>query len=90
MKIAHTRAMVNAVLNGELNNVEYETDPVFGVEIPKTCPNVPQEVLNPRNTWADKTAYDNQARKLAAMFIENFKQFEDQVSEEVRRTAPKA
>ena len=82
--------MVNAVLNGELNNVEYETDPVFGVEIPKTCPNVPQEVLNPRNTWADKTAYDNQARKLAAMFIENFKQFEDQVSEEVRRTAPKA
>jgi phosphoenolpyruvate carboxykinase (ATP) len=90
MKIAHTRAMVNAVLNGDLDNVSYETDPVFGVEIPKTCPNVPQEVLNPRNTWKDKAAYDIQARKLAGMFIENFKQFEDQVSEEVRRTAPKA
>jgi phosphoenolpyruvate carboxykinase (ATP) len=90
MKIQHTRAMVNAVLDGDLANVEYETDPIFGLEVPQTCPNVPEEVLNPKNTWADKAAYDAQAKKLAAMFNENFKQFEDQVSEEVLNTAPKA
>jgi phosphoenolpyruvate carboxykinase (ATP) len=89
MKIAYTRAMVNAALDGDLANVAYETDPIFGLEVPQTCPNVPDEVLNPKNTWADKAAYDAQAKKLAAMFNENFKQFEDQVSEEVINTAPK-
>jgi phosphoenolpyruvate carboxykinase (ATP) len=90
MKIAHTRAMVNAALNGDLENVSYEIDPIFGLEIPQSCPNVPEEVLNPKNTWEDKAAYDEQAKKLAAMFNENFKQFEDQVSDEVKKTAPKA
>jgi len=90
MKIQHTRAMVNAVLDGDLSNVDFETDPIFGLEVPKSCPNVPEEVLNPKNTWEDKAAYDAQATKLAAMFNENFKQFEDQVSDEVRKTAPKA
>jgi phosphoenolpyruvate carboxykinase (ATP) len=90
MKIQHTRAMVNAVLDGDLSSVDFETDPIFGLEIPKTCPNVPDEVLNPKNTWEDKAAYDAQAKKLAVMFNENFIQFEDQVSDEVKETAPKA
>jgi phosphoenolpyruvate carboxykinase (ATP) len=90
MKISYTRAMVNAALDGDLENVSYETDPIFGLEVPQTCPNVPDEVLNPKNTWEDKEAYDDQAKKLAAMFNENFKQFEDQVSEEIKNTAPKA
>jgi len=89
MKIAYTRAMVNAALDGDLEKVDYVTDPIFGLEIPQSCPNVPDEVLNPKNTWADKSAYDAQAKTLAAMFNENFKQFEDQVSDEVKKTAPK-
>ena len=63
MKLAYTRAMVTAALNGELANVEYEKDPIFGLAVPKTCPNVPAEVLNPRSTWADKDAYDESAKK---------------------------
>jgi len=90
MKIGYTRAMVNAVLEGALEKVDYVTDPIFGLKIPQSCPNVPEEVLNPKNTWEDKAAYDAQAKKLAAMFNENFKQFEDQVSDEVKNTAPKA
>ena len=82
--------MVNAALDGDLEKVDYVTDPIFGLEIPQSCPNVPDEVLNPKNTWADKSAYDAQAKTLAAMFNENFKQFEDQVSDEVKKTAPKA
>ena len=84
MKLAYTRAMINAALNGELDNVEYVTEPVFGLAIPTSCPNVPAEVLNPRNTWADKAAYDAQIRKLAGMFVNNFKQYEDQSSPGVR------
>ena len=75
MKLAYTRAMVTAALNGELANVEYEKDPIFGLAVPKTCPNVPAEVLNPRSTWADKDAYDESAKKLAALFVENFKTY---------------
>ncbi len=72
MKLAYTRAMVTAALNGELEHVDYVTDPVFGVQVPTSCPNVPADVLQPRNTWADKEAYDIQARELAARFVENF------------------
>ena len=67
--------LVTAALNGELANVEYEKDPIFGLAVPKTCPNVPAEVLNPRSTWADKDAYDESAKKLAALFVENFKTY---------------
>jgi phosphoenolpyruvate carboxykinase (ATP) len=90
MKIAYTRAMVNAALDGDLDDVKYETDPIFGLEIPQSCPNVPVEILNPKNTWKDKAAYDVQAKKLAGMFVDNFKQFEDQVTDAVKSTAPKA
>jgi phosphoenolpyruvate carboxykinase (ATP) len=89
MELAYTRAMVNAALEGELDAAEYVEDPVFGLQVPTTCPNVPDEVLIPRNTWSDPAAYDFQARKLAGMFAENFKQFEDRVSEAVRAAGPR-
>jgi phosphoenolpyruvate carboxykinase (ATP) len=89
MKIAYTRAMVKAALNGELEGAGFEPDPIFGVHVPAACCDVPDEVLRPRNTWADKTAYDRQARKLARMFADNFRQFEDMVTEEVRAAGPK-
>ncbi len=88
MKIAHTRAMVNAALNGKLNDVDYVTDPVFGIEVPTSCPDVPAEVLTPRSTWSDGKAYDEQASKLAGMFVENFQQFEEEVSDDVTAAAP--
>ncbi|HEX8651625.1 MAG TPA: phosphoenolpyruvate carboxykinase [Pyrinomonadaceae bacterium] len=88
MKIAHTRAMIRAILNGSLVGVETEPDPIFGVNVPVSCPGVPTEVLQPRNTWADKEAYDRQARNLARLFNENFKKYEDGVSEAVRKVAP--
>jgi phosphoenolpyruvate carboxykinase (ATP) len=89
MKIAHTRAMVNAALNGDLDGGQFVEDPVFGVQVPTSCPNVPAEVLVPRNTWSDKAAYDAQAQKLAGMFVANFKQFEDQVPEAIKTAAPR-
>ncbi|MFY8022345.1 MAG: phosphoenolpyruvate carboxykinase (ATP), partial [Bacteroidia bacterium] len=63
---------------------------VFGYAMPTSCPNVPVELLNPRNTWADKAAYDAQANKLANMFVKNFEQFANGVSEEILSAAPKA
>ncbi|MFY8109737.1 MAG: phosphoenolpyruvate carboxykinase (ATP), partial [Bacteroidia bacterium] len=90
MKLSYTRAMITAALNGELNNVTFETHPVFGYAMPTACPNVPVELLNPRNTWSDKAAYDAQANKLANMFVKNFEQFANGVSEEILSAAPKA
>ncbi len=89
MKIAYTRAMITAALDGSLANVSTEEDPIFGLHIPVSCPNVPNEVLKPRNTWPDKSAYDDQAQKLSAMFKKNFEQFADQVTEAVKKAGPK-
>ncbi|GAB4537370.1 MAG: phosphoenolpyruvate carboxykinase (ATP) [Anaerolineae bacterium] len=89
MEIAHTRAMINAALKGDLEKASFELDPIFGIEVPTTCPNVPAEVLRPRDTWQDKAAYDQQARKLAHMFAENFQQFRDMVAEDVRNASPR-
>ena len=89
MKIAYTRAMVTAALDGSLVNIPTEEDPIFGVHIPTSCPNVPSEVLKPRNTWQDKSSYDEHAQKLAEMFKKNFEQFEEQVSQEVKEAGPK-
>ncbi|UFJ39731.1 phosphoenolpyruvate carboxykinase (ATP) [Brevibacillus humidisoli] len=72
MELAYTRAMVTAAIQGELENAQFVIDPVFGVEVPTNCPGVPSEVLQPRNTWTDKEAYDRQARELASRFAENF------------------
>jgi len=76
MKIQHTRAMLRAALNGDLHDVEYVKDAFFGLDIPTSCPDVPAEVLNPRNTWTDKAAYDKQAQHLVELFNDNYKQFE--------------
>jgi phosphoenolpyruvate carboxykinase (ATP) len=89
MKLAYTRRMVRAALAGELDDVETFEEPHFGFAIPAHIDGIPDEVLNPRNTWADKEAYDAQAEKLVGMFKENFKQFEDGVSEEIKAAAPK-
>jgi len=90
MKIAYTRAMIDAALSGALDQVEFVTDPVFNLEVPQSVPGVPQEVLNPRGTWADSAAYDEQARKLARMFVENFRTFEADASPDVKAAGPKA
>jgi phosphoenolpyruvate carboxykinase (ATP) len=90
MKISHTRAMIRAILNGSLANVETRPDPIFGVNVPVSCPDVPTEVLQPRNTWSDKGAYDQKAHELARRFNENFKKYESGVSEAVRAVGPKA
>jgi len=89
MKIGYTRAMIRAILSGQLAEVETTPDPIFGVKVPNSCPDVPAEVLQPRNTWADKGAYDKQARDLARRFSENFEKYEAGVTEAVRAVAPK-
>lgn len=88
--LPYTRAFVTAALNGDLDQVEFEKEPFFGLFIPKTCPGVPSEVLNPRNTWADKAAYDEAARKLVASFAANFKKYEGKTSKEICEAGPKA
>ncbi|WP_188619819.1 phosphoenolpyruvate carboxykinase (ATP) [Flavobacterium suaedae] len=90
MKLKYTRAMITAALKGELDNVGYETHEVFGIAKPQSCPNVPEEVLNPRNTWEDKTAYDAKARELAESFKKNFAKFEEYANEEILAGAPLA
>jgi phosphoenolpyruvate carboxykinase (ATP) len=87
MSLPHTRAIVHAALNGALELAEFVTEAAFGLSIPTACPGVPSELLNPRNAWADKAAYDAQARLLASKFVENFKRFH--VPDSVREAGPK-
>ena len=89
MDINHTRAMLNAALSGELDKVNMHEDPVFGVLVPETCPGVSDDVLRPESTWSDKAAYQAKVRELARAFRENFMQFEDMVSEEVKNAGPR-
>jgi phosphoenolpyruvate carboxykinase (ATP) len=89
MKLAHTRAMINAALSGALDDVETYQDPIFGLNVPTQVEGVPDEVLYPRQTWDDGEAYDVQAAKLAGMFVENFEQFADGVSKEILAAGPK-
>jgi phosphoenolpyruvate carboxykinase (ATP) len=88
MKIAQTRAMIRAALSGALDNVTYEKDPVFNLDTPTSCPNVPAGVLKPRTTWSSGADYDRQARQLANMFVENFKTFASGVTSEVLAAGP--
>ncbi|MGH9345976.1 MAG: phosphoenolpyruvate carboxykinase [Vicinamibacterales bacterium] len=90
MKIAHTRAMIAAALGGQLDTVQYRRHPVFNVDVPMTAPGVPGDVLDPRGTWKDPAAYDEQARKLAAMFVGNFRAFERDVRQSVKNAGPRA
>ncbi len=90
MAIAHTRAMVRAALDGRLAEASTEADPHFGLAMPTHCPDVPGEVLNPRNAWHDKAAYDDTARELTRRFAQNFEQFAPYVGEEVKAVAIQA
>lgn len=89
MKLTYTRAMITAVLEGQLEDIAFQPAEVFGFEIPIDCPNVPSSVLNPKNTWADKKAYDEKAIFLAKQFIKNFEQYATGVSQEILDAAPR-
>ena len=89
MPIGHTRAMINAALSGALDKVEYHRHLIFNFDMPASCPGVPSDVLDPRTTWSDKAAYDGQARKLATMFVENFKAFARDVAAGVIEAGPR-
>jgi phosphoenolpyruvate carboxykinase (ATP) len=89
MKLSYTRAMITAALNGELDSVEFEAHSVFGMMMPKTCPNVPKEILHPKFTWANRDEYDDTAKKLAQMFINNFEKYAAEVTDEILAAAPK-
>ncbi|MCC3154555.1 phosphoenolpyruvate carboxykinase (ATP) [Hymenobacter sp. BT770] len=89
MKLSYTRTMITAALNGLLDQVKFTKHAVFGVEVPGAVPGVPAEILDPRNTWADKEAYDKTAASLADKFVENFKKYADFANEEIMAGAPK-
>jgi phosphoenolpyruvate carboxykinase (ATP) len=88
MQIKYTRTLLNAALDGILNDDEMYQDPLFGFQIPVAVPGIPEEILNSRNTWSDKNAYDEQAQKLAGLFMENFEQFRNDVPENVTSAGP--
>ncbi|MFZ2785161.1 MAG: phosphoenolpyruvate carboxykinase (ATP) [Sediminibacterium sp.] len=88
MKLGYTRSMITAALNGALNEVAYEQHPVFGMMMPASCPGVPAEILNPRNTWKDTAAYDATVLKLAKEFIKNFEKYAAGVTLEILDAAP--
>jgi phosphoenolpyruvate carboxykinase (ATP) len=90
MKLSYTRAMVTAAIEGKLADVSYEIDPVFNVAVPTQCPEVPTELLQPRNVWRDKEAYDEKANELAGLFIKNFNRFGDNVPAEIIKAGPRA
>jgi len=89
MKLAYTRAMITAALNGELENELFVEHPIFGLAMPTHCPNVPSAVLNPKDTWNNHNDYDLKANELAKAFIDNFKAFEEFADEEIKKGMPK-
>ena len=88
MSLKYTRAIVDAIHDGSLADAPTEPDPVFGVQVPTACANVPSEILNPRNTWEDKNAFDTTANKLATLFANNFKNYESDASDAVKEAGP--
>jgi phosphoenolpyruvate carboxykinase (ATP) len=89
IKLGYTRAMITAALEGKLDKAEYAFDPIFGFAVPQECPGVPPELLNPRNTWADKNAYDERAKYLADLFSKNFEKYAAGLRNEVLAAGPK-
>jgi phosphoenolpyruvate carboxykinase (ATP) len=89
IKLSYTRALITAALNGKLDTVEYGSSLYFGLSFPKSCEGVPAEIMDPRNGWADKTAYDEKAKNLAEQFINNFNQYASAANEEILAAAPK-
>jgi len=89
MKLAYTRAMIRAALTGALAETATVTDPVFELRIPRECPGVPTDILQPENTWGDKNAYRAQAQNLAERFLKNFERFAKDTPEAVRNAGPR-
>ena len=89
ISLKYTRAMISAALNGDLEDIEYARHEIFGLQMPVSCPGVPAQILNPRQTWTDKEAYDEKASDLAQSFVKNFEKFEDKASEEILAASPK-
>jgi phosphoenolpyruvate carboxykinase (ATP) len=89
MKLSYTRAMLRAVLRGELDRVPFKPDPIFGLQVPESCPGVPSQLLTPRATWPDPAEFDSRARHLATLFQQNFAPFAAQASEAVRQAGPR-
>ena len=82
--------MISAALTGQMDDVDYEKHEIFGLNMPTSCPGVPAELLNPKNTWKDKNAYDEKARRLATAFNTNFEKYADKANEEIMSAAPVA
>ncbi|RZK87582.1 MAG: phosphoenolpyruvate carboxykinase (ATP), partial [Hymenobacter sp.] len=89
MKLAYTRTMITAALSGVLSEVNFKTHPIFGVAVPGAVPGVPAEILDPRNTWADKDAYDHTAASLAEKFVKNFEKYADYATADLLAGAPR-
>jgi phosphoenolpyruvate carboxykinase (ATP) len=89
IKLSYTRSLITAALNGELDNVEYGTTPYFKLNFPKSCPNVPTEILEPKNAWQDKALFEQTAQNLAASFVKNFEQYSSAANEEILAAAPR-
>ena len=88
INLKYTRAIIDAIHDGSLHGPQFQTDPVFGLSFPLACPGVPSDILNPRNTWSDKDAFDTTARQLASKFNENFKEYEDEASDAIISAGP--
>jgi phosphoenolpyruvate carboxykinase (ATP) len=88
MELSHTRAIVHAILDGVLDEAETRVDPFFGLYVPTSVPMVPDEVLDPRQTWENPEEYDLKARELAGRFVDNFKQYEGEVAESTMAAGP--
>ncbi len=88
IKLSYTRAMISAVLENKLKDVDFISDAAFGLRMPVECEGVPSEILNPKNTWADPSEYDEKALNLAAQFAENFKEFESFAGKEIMEGGP--
>jgi phosphoenolpyruvate carboxykinase (ATP) len=88
ISLPHTRALITAALEGDLNNVGYRKHSVFGVMLPNSCPNIPREILSPKSMWGSSEKYYKQCNTLSSKFIENFKQFENSANEEIMAGSP--
>ena len=88
IELSYTRAMIKAALNGDLSNVEYETHPIFKLSMPTSCPDVPNGILNPRQTWRQEAEYDKMAAKLASLFKENFDHYSSNASADIVAAGP--
>jgi len=88
IKLRYTRAIIDAIHHNDFDSVETVTDPYFGFEVPTSCPDVPSDILIPKNTWADKAGYDRTIQKLVNLFQKNFEKFKTGVNPEIYRAAP--